>query len=372
MKSRLCAVVSDIHFPHQHQAGWESFVQWCADWRPAHVVVNGDALDFESLSRFQKTPDNVSAIAEIRVFVRELHRLVGLVGLVEVQEGNHDERWGHIVAAHAVHLGGAIGLTLEEQCRFQGLDRRVKWTREDVLTLGTRVGPFRVRHGHKQSRGFGPKHIAAGRLDKTLGDSEIVGHHHRAQLYCRAAFGKQAVAIANPSMTAPHNYAPGADWQTGFTVVECFGDDATAYPVVMTLDGRFAWGGRVYGLADSAGAAGDDGPDGVGRDAPAVSAPVQPAAVSASNGHVSKVDISQSSGTQVSCNFAGCTVCALETSAGGLDYDDVADTQIGPPRVAAPQSRRAFAESVGVPESTLRDWERREGKPWWQYAKEAT
>ena len=89
---------------------------------------------------------------------------------------------------------------------------------------------------------------------------------------------------------------------------------------------------------------------------------VQSAAVSASNGHVSKVD---------ACNFTGCEDCYPQQSAGGLDYDDVADTQIGAPVVPVPMSRRAFAEQAGVPESTLRDWERREGKPWWEWRRES-
>ena len=120
--------------------------------------------------------------------------------------------------------------------------------------------------------------------------------------------------------------------------------------------------GSDNGLADSAGAAGDDGPDGVGHAAPAVSAAVQSAPVSNGNGHVSKVD---------ACNFTGCEDCYPQQSAGGLDYDDVADTQIGAPVVPVPMSRRAFAEQAGVPESTLRDWERREGKPWWEWRRES-
>jgi predicted phosphodiesterase len=81
--------------------------------------------------------------------------------------------------------------------------------------------------------------------------------------------------------------------------------------------------------------------------------------------------VSATATTDPPCNFTGCEDCYPQQSAGGLDYDDVADTQIGPPRVAAPQSRRAFAEQAGVPESTLRDWERREGKPWWEWRRES-
>ena len=311
-RSTLCAVVSDIHFPHHHRAAWEAFVAWCADHRPRRVVINGDVLDFESLSRFEKSPENVSAIDEIKVMVRECNRLVQHVGKLDIQEGNHDERWGGIIAQHAIHLGDAIGLSLQEQCRFQGLDAGIGWIREDVKTLGTQIGPFRIRHGHKQSKGFGPMHIAATRLRKSMGEWEIVGHHHRAQLYAQTAFGKQAVAIANPSMTAPHNYAPGADWQTGFTVVECFGPDATAYPIVMTLDGRFAWGGKVYGAKAKG---------------PTVGAVEPP-------GSATRVE--HSTGADVS----------------SLDFDDVPQTAISRPDDDAPNT--VWARYLGMSEKWVR------------------
>jgi predicted phosphodiesterase len=317
--SRLCAVVSDIHFPHHHRAGWEAFLAWCRDNRPRRVVINGDGLDFEALSRFAKTPENVHAIDEIKVMVYEVNRLAAVCGEVFYQEGNHDERWSGIVAAVAIHLKGAIGLTLEEQCRFQGLDARVRWVREDVHNLGTQIGPFRIRHGHKQSKGFGPKHISATRLAKSMGHNEIVGHHHRAQLMCQTAFGKMAIAIANPSLTAPHAYAPGADWQSGFTVVECFGDDATAYPVVMTLDGRFAWGGRVY-----------DGK------------PANDVQPSRTHGHAPEVD------------------------AGGLSFDDDETTATVRPAGEAP-SIAEHARREGVDESTVRKWAQKHQRPWQDY-----
>lgn len=91
-------------------------------------------------------------------------------------------------------------------------------------------------------------HIAANRVNKNLGASEVVGHHHRAQLFARSAGGRTAVVIANPCMTGDHEYAPDADWQRGFTILETFGEGhglATAYPIVMH-DGAFAWSGRLY------------------------------------------------------------------------------------------------------------------------------
>ena len=344
MKSRLCAVISDIHFPAHHRGAWASFVEWCRDWRPDEVVVNGDVVDLEALSRYAKsasTPRDV--IAEVKAAARELSQLAKLVGIVTVVEGNHDERWSRIVGEFAQNLDGAIGLTLEEQMRFQGLDARVRWVREDVHTKGTTLGPFRVRHGHKQASRFGVKHIAANLLTKPR--SQIVGHHHRAQLMCKTAEGIQIMAIANPHLSGDHEYAADPDWQRGFTVVECFGEHATAYPIVMTIDGRFAWGGRVY--------------DGTRRQ--------QPAETADSPSHVGEeldVDLMAKTG-EVSTVPETAPVAGLVVSVGGLDYDDVQDTSA----TTEPMSRRAMARAAGVAITTLRDWEIRTGRHWREWGK---
>jgi len=331
VKSRLCAVVSDVHFPSEHKQAWGAFVQWASDWRPAEIVVNGDVVDLEALSRYAKrasTPKDV--IDEIKIAARELSKLAGYAGIVTVVEGNHDDRWGRIVGEFAQHLEGAIGLTLEEQMRFQGLDSRVRWVREDVHNKGTKLGPFRVRHGHKQCGPFGAKHVAAGLLTRTIGTSQIVGHHHRAQLMCKTSEGTQIMAIANPHLSADHEYATDPDWQRGFTIVECFGESATAYPVVMTIDGSFAWGGTVYG-GQSTSSADDD------REHEAALERIREAEIEL-------------------------TLAMRDSDASDFDFDDEDTNQL-------PTSRLEYALRLGVDESTIRKWSAKTGRPWWQYQK---
>lgn len=326
MKSSLCAVVSDIHFPAHHGPAWGAFLRWCADWRPEQVIVNGDVVDFEALSRFAKrasTPHNV--IDEIKIAARELNNLAHLAGVVTVVEGNHDERWSNIIGQFAQNLDGVIGLTLQEQFRFQGLDSRVRWVREDVQNKGVLLGPFRVRHGHKQAGPYGVKHIAAAMLGRVVsGTSQIVGHHHRAQLMAKSGEGHQIVAIANPHLSGDHEYATDPDWQRGFTVVECFGGEATAYPIVMTLDGRFAWGGRVY-------------------DGSATRAEIPPPPPVPDFGSLEPPDI---------------------TSAAD-DADDFEDLDLEETKHVP--SMRSYAKEIGVAPSTLSDWSKRKQRPWWEY-----
>ena len=248
---RRVAVVSDIHFDAHHRAGWAAFVEWHRREVPDEVVFLGDFVDFGMLSRYvQSVGAPVKAIPQIQLFVREANRIARRGSVVTVQEGNHDERWGRALGLNPVAFEGALGLTLHDQCLRHGLDEAIQWRREGKRHTAHRVGPFYLRHGHNQAGRFGGAiHIAANRLRKSNGRSEVVGHHHRAQLHASTCDGETVVGIANPCLTEDHDYAVSPDWQRGFTLIETFGPRerfATAFPIIMADEGSFAYGGHHY------------------------------------------------------------------------------------------------------------------------------
>jgi len=249
--SNVIAIVSDIHFDLHHEPTWRAFRKWHAVTRPAKTVILGDFVDLGMLSRYvQDQHAPINAIPQIKTFVKEVNALSKEAGEIVVVEGNHDERWSKaVLGAVPVALKGAIGLTLREQCESQGMADGIKWVREDTVNKGVRCGPFVLRHGHNQAARFGAgKHLAASRLTKTMGTSEVFGHHHKAQIHCQTALGKTAIAVANPCMTGDHEYNNDPDWQRGFTILELYGPDkcfASPYLVIMN-DGHFAYNGKVY------------------------------------------------------------------------------------------------------------------------------
>lgn len=249
-KVETVAIVSDIHFDLHDAATWRAFRKWHSDVKPDKTVILGDFLDFGMLSKFvQGKDDPVFAIPQIQTFVKEANPLVKEAGELIVVEGNHDERWSRLLGTLPYVFRDAVGLTLHEQCIAQGLSKDITWIREDTLVRGIQCGPFVLRHGHNQSGRFGGgKHLAANRIAKSLGVSEVFGHYHRAQLFCQTAHGKTAIAVANPCMTGDHDYSKDPDWQRGFTVLELYGPDkmyANPYIVIMN-NGHFAWRGKVY------------------------------------------------------------------------------------------------------------------------------
>lgn len=250
-RSRVTAIVSDIHFDLHDVPTWRAFREWHRATRPHTTVVLGDFVDLGMLSRFVQSPGApVHAIPQIKCFVDEANALARECTRLVIVEGNHDERWGKALMTTAPHLfRGALGLTLRDQCLAHGLTPSAEWRVECAAQPEYRVAQFALRHGHKQGGAFGGgKHLASNVLAKGLGQSYVVGHAHRAQVFAQSAHGRNAVAIANPCMTHDHDYAPGADWQRGFTVLEAMGPDySRATPhLVLIEDGRFAWNGRVY------------------------------------------------------------------------------------------------------------------------------
>lgn len=250
-RSHLIAIISDIHFDLHCPNLWAAFRAWHTQWKPKHTVVLGDFVDLGMLSRYiQGASEPMKAIPQIQMFVREANALAQEAGMLTVVEGNHDERWARLFEGKGAALVGALGLTLEAQCRAQGLDERVKWFIESAKNPVLRLGGVDARHGHNQSGRFGSgMHVAATALRKRRGGSIVFGHTHRGQVYCHTSNGVTDFAVANPCMTIDHNYQPDPDWQKGFTIMECWdspkGVKVTPH-LIISNDGAFAWGGEVF------------------------------------------------------------------------------------------------------------------------------
>lgn len=249
--SRITAIVSDIHFDLHDPVVWRAFRRWHSYYQPYHTIFLGDFCDLGMLSVYKQGPDDpVFAIPQIKMFVREANALKKEANKVSILEGNHDERWQKLITGHlGASIKGAKGLSLKDQCYFQGLDPDINYYVETNDFRGIKIGDFLVRHGHNQAGRFGGgKHLCMNRLMQTMGESEVLGHHHRAQMACQTHGGRTAISIANPHMTKPHSYSKDSNWQAGFTILEQYGSNYknTTPHVIVAQDGAFAFGGKIF------------------------------------------------------------------------------------------------------------------------------
>lgn len=242
-------VISDVHFPHTHAPTWNAFKKFHAFYRPDVTVFLGDFIDLESMSSFAPTAKTkMPVIDEIAMFVKQASDLQKHTRRLVIVEGNHEHRWARrILEPLALQLAGCIGLTLKEQCKMQGL-RGAEWYVENSRFDGFAIGHIKARHGHKQSGRFGGgKHLARAALEKTMGKSQIFGHHHQIQMVALGTHRGTEIAIANGHMEDDVEYVLEPGWARGFTVLEVDKQSGFAHPYPVIVEGgRFVFGGKVY------------------------------------------------------------------------------------------------------------------------------
>ncbi len=251
--SRICAVVSDIHFDEHDVPTWNCFRRWHEMVRPHTTVMLGDVVDLSMMSKYAPgRDDKLFAIPQIQVFVAEANALRDECERLVVLEGNHDERWDKVVGGMVPSaLRGAIGLSLHEQCVAQGLREDIEWHHESTEYSSVQIAQFHLRHGHKQAGRFGGGiHLAANSIAKSRGRSILHGHHHRAGIAYFTAFDGTSTGVSNPCMQRPANHygEPGPNWQRGWSVLEMNApryDHATACNVIVEK-GVTSWGGMTF------------------------------------------------------------------------------------------------------------------------------
>lgn len=253
-KVEIVAVFSDMHVAIIDSAILELAIKWVKDVRPSHLLLNGDTFDLGDFSRHPKGLSRISlAVDEIREGVRIINELQKYCGAVTINQGNHEARWERMIGGEdGRKFEGLLNLSFRDQCQAHGLSTNVRWVRETARTpYLSLVGDVHARHGDKQAGRFGGAiNIATNRLNKNQGVSEVVGHHHRAQLAYRTSFGRTSFVMALPTMARDEEYMPNPDWQRGWaalTVVRQAGKSTVVQPsLIIPEAGVAAWGGRVW------------------------------------------------------------------------------------------------------------------------------
>lgn len=251
----IIGILSDLHVAIIDRRTLDLCQQWVRDVKPNRLLLNGDTFDLGELSRYPKGMNRITLAAdEIREGVKLVNWFAKYVPHITLNYGNHEARWEKLIGGDdARKFEGAIGLTLKEQCSFQGLNPDVRWARESAENPAIRLcAGVWARHGDKQSGRFGGAvNIASNRLNKNQGESEVVGHHHRAQLMYRSSFDRTSFVMALPTMARAEDYAPNADWQRGWAALTIVRTPKAALSVqpsliVPSAAGVASWGGQVW------------------------------------------------------------------------------------------------------------------------------
>lgn len=236
-----CLVLSDIHIPYHDQAALACAMAYARDYRPTHIVLNGDILDAQEISSHPKDKHNPitfqDEINEARQFLRVLRQDHKRAEIVYTM-GNHEHRLERYLVARAPELASVDALALDELLELQAhrisfMDQRCK----------VRIGPFEVFHGSIIRRDAG--NSVRGHMTRR-GGSVAMGHTHRMGIVARADRHGVHWGIENGHLSDPDpDWTHDPDWQQGFSQIEVH-DASVSIRQHHIHGGKLLVDGRLY------------------------------------------------------------------------------------------------------------------------------
>lgn len=209
------AVLSDIHFPQEHKQAWNLCLSMLPQLNIDKVLLLGDILDFEALSRFDVPPDRRLQLQhEFDVAQRELGRLRKILPniSIEYKPGNHELHLNRFLYNKAPELFGLDKISIRGFCELDRLE--IQWIKPDKIL---REGRLLFLHGDDPRVG---SQYPARNLYLKVSDNLLAGHFHKFDRYFhRLAGGKIHGAWVNGCLRSLRpDWQKWNHWMLGFTL----------------------------------------------------------------------------------------------------------------------------------------------------------
>jgi len=241
-KTKLAAVMNDIHIPYHDRKALAICLEYLREIKPHQIVLNGDIVDFYSVSKYMKDPMRIetlqSELDEARAFLTMVRREHPRAEIFFTM-GNHEIRLEKFLIDRASALVSLRCLSLDDLLGLS--DNRIKFRETDV-----HIGKMRVTHG-VMARQI-PGSSVRGHYSRT-GTSILIGHVHRFNMQQYRDHHGTHTLIENGCLCGmdPSYADQFTNWQQGFSVIE-YSPKTGDFEVHMhgIVNGEMIVGDRIY------------------------------------------------------------------------------------------------------------------------------
>ncbi len=212
-------VLSDIHIPYHTTSVLEIAI---AEGRRRDVdciLLNGDTLDFHTLSRFERNPEARDFKGERTMGIQLLEYLRQEFPKARIifKKGNHEERLDSYVIQKAPELYDQAILGLYPLLHMERLGVELVGDKRVIM-----LGGLSVLHGHELHKGFAPPVNPARGAYLKGKVSMLVGHHHKTSEHTETSLDGSIVTTWSTGCLSDLHpaYAPFNSYNYGFANVE--------------------------------------------------------------------------------------------------------------------------------------------------------
>ena len=238
LETRRTLVLSDPHIPFHNSVALEAALAYGDAFKPDTILVNGDAQDFEALSRFDRSADGPTTDDELaagRRFWTHLRERFGWHVKLVYKLGNHDERWELYLWRKAPELAKTLTDVWEHFIGTDALDITVVKDQRPVM-----CGKLPILHGHELQKGIAaPVNPARGAFLKTH-HTILVGHSHQTSGHADTnLFHEETFCWSTGCLCdLTPRYARVNRWNHGFATVEVEKDGSFGVSNLRIKNGR--------------------------------------------------------------------------------------------------------------------------------------
>jgi hypothetical protein len=248
-RSKVIVFAPDLHYPKHDVATWKALLDFIGRNKVDGFIFGGDQMDNEEISRFTIGKGLYKPTGSFKRNEEQfdVHILTPLEKLLKGAKkywivGNHDLREASLNESQP-ELKGCFDRTVNLRLKQRG------WK---IIENGKclRVGKLAVIHGDQLTSAGG---FPARRALDTYMRSVLCGHFHYAQSFskvCPVEQSQKYMGWASPCLCRTNpEYMKNrpSNWVNGFTVIEVQpGGNFNLYPVIVS-NGKFSFGGKVYG-----------------------------------------------------------------------------------------------------------------------------
>lgn len=247
-KPTKAVVISDHHAPHHERDFHRLFLNYLADEQPDIIDVNGDLLDFSTISRHPELETHNNPVNECLQAGYEIladYREVCPDATIRYKRGNHSERLRTYLMSNARELHNITGageelpaLSLQRLLRLDEL--HVEYIDRQWDQAKTKLSSkLTVRHGFTTA-----KNGAVAILDRLTG-STVQGHDHRLWVALRTEHEDEDLRVrmamsAGCACEIPGGlgYAVDPDWQNAYGAFQIYPDGDFHPAVGIYVPGR--------------------------------------------------------------------------------------------------------------------------------------
>ena len=233
LEGQRIACLSDIHVPYHCERALAAAVKECRRRKADTLLLNGDALDFYSISRWIKDPRKRDFKAELDSAQQLLQWIRAQFAKARIvfKVGNHEDRWDHYLWNHAPEICDLPNVQLPQILEMD--DLAIEYVDNERPCM---AGKLPIFHGHELPRGLtNPVNMARGAFLRMC-DTVLVGHGHRTSTHTEPSWEHDETTTWSQGCLCDMNprYARINKWNHGFAFVDVGADgdfDLTNYRI---------------------------------------------------------------------------------------------------------------------------------------------